>query len=96
MREAHPQPDLAELGEFVRRVVADHREVTIRWPEVLPEGDNVDVAAAQVAQAGDHLIPLLAHAEDDPRLGEGGGIHGARVRQHTEGTVIPAARTGSS
>ena len=37
------------------------------------------------------LAPLLAHAEDDPRLGEPLRRHAARVGEEGEGTVVPAA-----
>ena len=92
MREPHREPEVAQLGEFVRRVVARHRQVAVGRAEVLAERQDVHVAPAEVPHADQHLVPLLAHAEDDAALGERVRDHPAGVGEQRQGAVVPPAR----
>src|ERR671916_100136 len=47
--EAHLEAQLLEGGELSGRVVAAHRKVVLRRPEVLADGQDVHVMLAQVA-----------------------------------------------
>src|SRR5438034_931369 len=61
--EPHLHPDVAQLAEFLRRVVAIERDVILRGAQILTECQNVDVDFAQIAHHRDDFFCSLAHAE---------------------------------
>src|SRR4029077_12664919 len=71
--EAERQPDVPQLGELRGRVVARDRQMAVGGAQILAQGHDVHVAAAEVAEAAHDLVPFLTQAEDDGRLGEGVG-----------------------
>ena len=45
-----------QVGEFLRCHVAFHRQMILRWPQVLSEGQDIAVDSAQVAQHPDQFV----------------------------------------
>src|SRR4051812_5239228 len=56
--EAELESVLAKVGELLWGVVAAHREVVLRGPQILADGQDVDFMLAQVAHG---LVELLLH-----------------------------------
>ena len=89
-------PSSRSSSELGGRVVAGHRAGGRRvgrryWPSV----SDVDVASAQIPHAHENFVPLLAHAEDQPALGERRrAAEAARIGQQLERAVIPPAGSG--
>ena len=68
--EAHLHGFVLEEGELVGGVEAGHREMIARGAEVLADGEDVDLAVGEVAEDGEELVHLFAHADDDAGLGD--------------------------
>ena len=68
--EAHGEGFVLEEGELVRRVEALHDEVVAAGAEILADGEDVDFAVGEVAEDGEQLVHLFAHADDDAGLGD--------------------------
>jgi hypothetical protein len=92
--EPEPAAGFGQLIELRWCVIARDRQVSLRRAQVLTEGEDIDVASAEVPHAGEHLVPFLAHAKDDAGLGEGIGRQAAGVGEELEGPIVPAARPG--
>src|SRR3989338_751650 len=52
-----------ERVKFLRGDVAIHRKLVQRRLEILPDGDDIAVVAAQIAERGHHLVKSLPYAE---------------------------------
>ena len=69
MCESHLEPDPAQGHELGRGVVLDQGQVAATRPQVLANGQDVDLGLAQHAHGLNHLVPALAEAEHEPGLG---------------------------
>src|SRR6267378_2154586 len=69
MPESHLQPQPLQLGKLVGGVPARDRQVVCEGSQILTQREDLDVLRAQVAHRDQQLVPLLAQAADDPRLG---------------------------
>src|SRR6266496_1087170 len=92
--ETHGATGLPELREFVRRVVARDREVLRGGAKILAEGEDIDVGGPEIAHGLEQLRPLLAQAENDPRLREEARRRPARAPEELEGALVTPAVTG--
>src|SRR2546422_6950556 len=70
VREAHRLAGLAKFVEGLRRYVLLDRQVPAARPQVLPEGQDVDIVCTKIAHRGDHLLAGLAETEPDRGLRE--------------------------
>src|SRR2546422_9842661 len=70
VREAHRLAGLAKFVEGLRRYVLLDRQVPAARPQVLPEGQDVDIVCTKIAHRGDHFLAGLAETEHDRRLRE--------------------------
>jgi plasmid stabilization system protein ParE len=68
--EAHLEGFVLKEGELVRGVEARHRQVVARGAKVLADGEDVDRPVGEVAEDGEELVHLFAHADDDAGLGD--------------------------
>src|SRR5579871_400225 len=68
--ETHGESFVLEEGELLRRVEALHDEMVARGAEILPDGEDVDVAISEIAEDGEELVNFFAHAHDDPGFGD--------------------------
>src|SRR5439155_25010134 len=83
--------DRREPRELVGMIVARDGQVLRRRPQVLAERQDRHADLAQVADRRDQLLPLLAEAEDDPRLGRDLWRDRARVAEEAERARVAAA-----
>ena len=70
VREAHRLAGLAKLVERLRRDVLLDRQVPAARPQVLSEGQDVDLVCTKIAHRGDHFLAGLAETEHDRGLRE--------------------------
>src|SRR5437870_7823223 len=68
--EAHRLAGLAKFVERLRRDVLLDRQVPAARPQVLPEGQDVDLVCTKIAHRGDHFLAGLAETEHDRGLRE--------------------------
>ena len=66
--ETHGEAGVAEFIEIGRRVEPDERVMILRWPQVLPDGQEVAIGAPQVAHGFQNLIAGLAQPDHHARL----------------------------
>src|ERR1700724_1700145 len=67
--EAETQGFVSERIELFRRVEASYGEMIPRGPQVLPDGKNVHVALAQIAENLNQFFGGLAQTNHHPALG---------------------------
>ena len=91
MGEAEGAARLGQLGELFGAVVARHRQVLGRGPQVLAEREDRHADVDEVAHRREQLGALFAETEDDPRLGRQGRRRGARAAEQLERALVPAA-----
>src|SRR6478672_4445443 len=75
MPESHLPSDARVLAELVRGDVAFDGEVFFGRAKVLPDGDDIYLPHAQIAQQVDDLVACLAKAEHEAGLGGRLGTH---------------------
>src|ERR1700737_3620828 len=81
-----------ERREFLRGHVARDRQVVGGRPQVLADGQDLDVMGPQVAEDLDDLIELLTEAEHDAGLGIDGRVHPLGALQELERTRVATLR----
>src|SRR5712691_6558489 len=89
--EAEGAAGLAKLREFLRRIVAGHRQVLGGRPQVLPERQDVDVDGAKVAHRLHQLWVLFSEPQDDARLCQQPRRHPPRAAEELERALVAAA-----
>ena len=89
--EADRASGFTELRELLGRVVARDRQVLGRRPQVLAEGQDVDVRLAQVAHRLEQLVALFAQTEDDAGLGQQARRRAARPPEELQRALVAAA-----
>ena len=57
-----------QLGEFARRVQARHGQMIARWPQVLPDGQDVAAHGGQIAEYIKQFMRLFAQPHHHARL----------------------------
>jgi hypothetical protein len=90
--EAHLEAELLEAGELFGRVVAAHRQVVLRRPQVLADGQDVHVVLAQVEYGLLDLLLHLPQAHHEPALGEPVRVELLGVAQDLEGSSVLGLR----
>ena len=92
MLEAHRKRVITKRGELFWRVVTNEWEVLHRWAQVLPNGQDVAVNGAKVAEGGEQLLALLPKPNHDRTLRVYGVAeltrHLFRARQHLQRAVV--------
>src|SRR5437588_4775419 len=78
MAEAHAHRLLLQLDEFLGPVIANDLGMLLARPQVLADGENVDVVRAHVAEHLEQLVLGFTEADHQPRL----GCHVRRQRFH--------------
>jgi len=66
----HRHAEASQLGELVGPVVARDGEVLTRGSEILADGQDIHALTPEIAHGQQQLIPLLAEAANESRLGE--------------------------
>src|SRR5713101_816221 len=92
MTEAQLQCLNLQHRKFVRRDVARDRQMVGSRPQVLPNGQDLNVVRPQVAKDLDHLVDLLTQAEHDPGLRIDGRVHPLGALQELERARVAALR----
>src|SRR5207249_9910758 len=67
---AHRHVEASKMGETVGPVVARDGEVLTRGSEILADGQDIHALPPEIAHGQQQLIPLLAEAANESRLGE--------------------------
>src|SRR2546422_9967041 len=92
VREAHRLAGLAKFVKRLRRNVLLDRQVPAARPQVLSEGQDVDIVCTKIAHRGDHFLAGLAETEHDRGLREEIIPHTLRVAEDLQTLcIIPAA-----
>ena len=91
--ESQPEGRLLEPREFVRRVVAVHRQMGHRRPQVLANRQEIATGAPQVRQRRLYLGPALAEPDHQPRLRRDAGRQPFRPREQLQGAGVAPAGT---
>ena len=79
------------VGKLIGRRVPQYRQMFRRRPQVLPQGQNIDLMLAQVAHDGQHLVASLAQAEHQSRFRWDKRPHTLSVRKHFERPIVTRA-----
>src|SRR5207245_2813682 len=97
VREAHRFAGLAKFVERLGRDVLLDRQVPAARPQVLSEGQDVDLVCTKIAHRGDHFLAGLAETEHDRGLREEIIPHTLRVAEDLQTLcIIRAAVTNGS
>src|ERR1019366_5333278 len=71
--EAEAQRFIPQLTEFLRRVEAGDRQVVARGAQILAHGENVNAAAAEIAEYLDEFVAGFAQSDHHAALGHHAG-----------------------
>src|ERR687894_630811 len=93
--EAQSDAVLFQFRELFGRVVAAHRQVVLRRPEVLADGQDVHLVLAQVAHGVVELLLYLAQAHHEATLREPFGVELLGEAQHLQRAAILRLRADS-
>src|SRR5713226_677165 len=92
--EAQDASCLPQFGKFVGGVVPGHRQVLGRGPQILPQGEDLDVGGAEITHRLEQLLPLLAEPQDDARLRQEARRGPAGAAEELEGALVTSAVAG--
>ncbi|SUZ74815.1 uncharacterized protein METZ01_LOCUS27669, partial [marine metagenome] len=86
--EPHGFAGLAQLFEFCWPVESVDGQMPKGGTQVLADGQQVAINLAQVGHGLQNLIDGLAHAHDNPRLGDCGGVNVLGFGQQIQGKFV--------
>jgi hypothetical protein len=72
--ETHLHGFVLEEGELVWGVETRHGKMVARGAQILADGEDVDLAVSEIAEDGEELMHLFAHADDDAGFGDDGSV----------------------
>src|SRR5947209_2728563 len=68
MLEAHCQRLMLQKSKLLRGVIARHRQMIPRRPQILPHRQNIHLPICQITKDREQLVHLLAHPHNDASL----------------------------
>src|SRR5580704_252412 len=92
--EAEAKGCFTQFAEFLGRVEARDGQMIARRAQILPDGKNVDAAAAEIAEYFDQFVRRFAEADHDAALCHHAGREFLGVIEQRESALV--ARSGAN